>query len=358
MQTVMSTTVLRRGLVLAGVLVLAAAGPGYAYVHPSKNTKTSGGNDNGNLSAKAQGVSITYPSNPPSGGSHAITSVDTNWTPPPCWIGPIADPVTFKKNVMTAVKSTNTPGQANYAMQAMAQYQMHYQDGYTWNGSGKGYKDFNVAQEGKGMFWGAVENPNSTSGDRFDCNSTIPFFVPNGKTPPPGIPNVISPEMLSKLAYAHTQVPGITIETNPVNTQTVNLPTWVRLQENYTPVKVRASVDLGGGAEIWAETTATPTSVHIDPGTSYSTVYPGSGDCAIGADGKVGADYNGDPKADPPCGVTYLKSTQATGPFQLNVTATWSVSWTGSGGAGGGLPDGRIQQGHAVTVQEIQAVNR
>ncbi len=358
MQAVISGTLLRRGLGLAAVIVLAAAGPSFANKPVTTPPKTSGNNDNGTLTAAAQGVSITYPSNPPSGSSHPIRAVDVNWTPPPCWIGPISDPVTFKKNVMEAVKNTNTPGQANYAMQAMAQYQMHYQDGYTWDGSGKGYKDFNVDQEGKGMFWGAVENPNSTSGDRFDCNSTIPFFVPNGKTPPPGTPNVITPEMLSRLAYAHTQVPGITIETNPVNTQTVNLPTWVRLQENYTPVKVRASVDLGGGAEIWAETTATPTSVHIDPGTPYATVYPASGDCPIGAGGKVGADYNGDPKADPPCGVTYLKSTQQSGSFQLNVTATWSVSWTGSGGAGAQLPDGRIQQGQAVTVQEIQAINR
>lgn len=362
MQAVISGTLLRRGLGLAAVIVLATAAPSFADKPvtnpPPAKTQTSGNSDNGNLSAGAKGVVITYPSGTPGGGSHAITSVDVNWTPPPCWIGPIADPVTFKKNVLAAVKATNVPGQANYALEAMDELKRHYDSNYTWDGSGKGYKNFNIDQEGKGMFWGPVMNPDSDSVNRFDCNSTNPFFVPNGELPPPGTPDVITPEMLSKLAYAHTQVPGVTIETNPVNTQTVNLPTWVRLDEKYTPVKVRASVDLGGGQEIWAETTAQPTSVHIDPGTADATVYPASGDCPIAADGTVGADYNGDPKADPPCGVTYRRSTDATGPFDLDVTATWSVSWTGSGGTGAQLPNGRIQQPKQVTVQEIQSVNR
>lgn len=358
MQAVKAKRLAGRGLALAGVFVLAAATPGYAHIGPSKGNSSSGSSDNNTIGAGVQTVSITYPSGSPGGSAHAITSVDSNWTPPPCWIGPIADPVTFKKNVLAGVKATDVPGQPNYAMEAMDEYKRHYDTNYTWGGSGKGYKDFNVDQEGKGMFWGAVENPDSTSLDKFSCNSTIPFFVPAGQQPPAGTPNVLTSAMLARLAYSHTHVPGVTIETNPVNTLTVNLPTWVRLQEKYTPVKVRASVDLGGGQQLWAETTAKATSVHIDPGTSDATVYPASGDCPIGADGTVGADYNGDPKADPPCGVTYLRSTDATGPFDLDVTATWSVSWTGSDGGGGNLPNGRVQQPKQVTVQEIQSVNR
>jgi len=143
-----------------------------------------------------------------------------------------------------------------------------------------------------------------------------------------------------------------------VDVQTVNAPTWVTLAEKYTPVKVRASVDLGGGQEVWAETTATPQSVHIEPGTQDATVHPASGDCPIRADGTVGAAYSGDPTAEPPCGVTYLRSTYATGPFELNVAATWQVSWIGSGGTADTLPDGRMQQPRQVTVQEIQTINR
>ncbi len=363
MQAVSIAGAARRGLVLAAVVVLAAATPGHAYTDTSKSSsdssQTSGTSSGVDLAAGAKAVRITYPSGSSSTRTHAIASVDVNWTPPACWIGPIADPVTFKKDVLAGVKATDVPGQPSYALEAMDQYKNHYDTGYTWDGSGKGYKDFNVDQQGKGMFWGAVENPDAPNTlAKYACNGTIPFFVPNGQRPPAGTPNVITPEMLSKLAYAHTRVPGVTVETNPVATQTVNLPTWVRLEEKYTPVKVRASVDLGGGQEIWAETTARPTSVHIDPGTSDATLHPASGDCPIAADGTVGADYGGDPKADPPCGVTYLRSTQATGPFDLDVTATWSVSWTGSGGTGGALPDGRVQQPKQVTVQEIQSVNR
>ncbi|WP_146088194.1 hypothetical protein [Actinacidiphila yanglinensis] len=339
----------------------ASAAPGYAHDTTQKpaSTKTSGSSDKGTIGAGAGIVTLTYPSGSPGGGSHTITSVAANWTPPPCWIGPIADPVTFKKDVLAGVKATDVPGQANYAMEAMDQYQRHFDSNYTWSGSGKGYKDFNVDQQGKGLFWGPVENPNAPDSlAKFSCNGTIPFYVPNGKTPPAGTPDVITPEMLSRIAYAHTKVPGVTVRTNPVNVQTVNLPTWVRLTENYTPVSVRASVDIGGGAQIWAQTTATAASVHIDPGTSDATVHPASGDCPIGANGTVGADYNGDPKADPPCGVTYRHSTDATGPYKLDVTATWKVSWTGSGGSGEPLPDGRVEQPTMVTVQEIQSVNR
>jgi enoyl reductase len=359
MQAVRSTVTLRRALPVAVLTLLAAAGTGFAQDDTGKPPPSaSGSGNNGSLNASARGYSLTYPSGTPGSSARPLASVDVNWTPPPCWIGPIAGAKQFKADVLAGVAATNVPGQPSYALAAMDEYRRHYADGYTWSGSGSGYKDFNIAQDGKGAFWGAVENPDSTSPNRFDCNSTIPFWVPNGQLPPAGTPNVITPDMLSKLAYTHTHVPGVTIETNPKATQTVNLPTWVWLQERFAPVQVRASVDLGGGREIWAETTAKATSVRIDPGTPDATVFPSSGDCPIGADGRVGADYNGDPKADPPCGVTYQRSTQNRSPYQLNVTARWTVSWTGSSGGPFGLPDGVIDNPTPVTVQEIQSINR
>ncbi|BET48412.1 hypothetical protein RGQ21_33940 [Kitasatospora aureofaciens] len=38
--------------------------------------------------------------------------------------------------------------------------------------------------------------------------------------------------------------------------------------------------------------------------------------------------------------------------------ALWEIAWTGTGGAGGDLPDGTFENAQAVTVQEIRAVNR
>jgi hypothetical protein len=52
------------------------------------------------------------------------------------------------------------------------------------------------------------------------------------------------------------------------------------------------------------------------------------------------------------------RSAQNRGPFQLNVTARWTVSRTGSGGGPFGLPDGVIGNPAPVTVREIQSVSR
>lgn len=364
MQGVNSASLVRRAALgaAAGVLgtaaLLVTATPGLADVPGSKTTGNA--DPSGGLSAA---VSISYVQTGGGAGSHghSLGSSDVGWTPPPCWIGPIAGPKEFKAMVEKSVSDTDSyPGQPNYAMEAMDEYRRHYADGYTWDGGGEGYKDFNVDQEGKGAFWGPVENPDSKSPDRFNCNGTLPFWVVNGQRPPAGTPNVITTEMLARLAFAHTTVPGVTIETNPAGTQTVNLATWVTLRENYTPVTVRATLNVPGGAPMWAETTATPTSVHLDPGTQYADVHPSSGQCPIGAGGQVGAKYRPGDTGDPPCGVTYLRSTQNTGPYDLNVTATWQVTWQGSDGAANTppLPDGVITQDHPVAVQEIQTVNR
>jgi len=357
MRTVRPMSLIGRGLVLAGVAVVATAGTAFANSDVSKTT--SGSNDNGSLGAEVKGVSLTY-SNQPGSSSKPISASGADWTPPPCWIGPIGGPAEFKKMVEKQVKDTDDyPGQPNYAMEAMDEYRRHYAEGYTWNGGGEGYKNYNLDQEGKGRFWGPFENDRSNSPDRFNCNSTLPMWVPNGQLPPAGTPNVITTDMLAKVAAAHTKVPGVEIATNPRGTQTVNLPTWVKLQENFAPVVVRATLDLGGGASLWAETRATTDGVHIDPGTPDAQVFPSGGDCPRAADGSVGADYNGDPKATPPCGVTYQRSTQNRGPFQLNVTAVWNVTWTGSDGNGGTFnPPATITDPTPITVREIQTVNR
>ena len=76
---------------------------------------------------------------------------------------------------------------------------------------------------------------------------------------------------------------------------------------------------------------------------------------------RTGGPSSGIPKgkADrtPPCGVKYLRSS-GDGTFPLQATVTWKIDWTGSGGAGGDLPDGAFGATQDVVVQEIQAINR
>ena len=59
----------------------------------------------------------------------------------------------------------------------------------------------------------------------------------------------------------------------------------------------------------------------------------------------------------PPCGLKYLRSS-GDGTFDLQATITWEIAWTGTGGAGGDLPDGTFGATQAVTVEEIQSVKR
>jgi hypothetical protein len=359
MQAVRPGTALRAALPLALAAVLAAAGPSWARDDTTRppSAKTNGSSQNRRLDASVAGYTLTYPQGPPSGNSKPIHAVQTNWTPPPCWFGPKYTAKQFKAEY-TQNYNKELPDVTGTFRTAMGMDMDHYSKGLDYPDE-KGYKDFNVAQNDKGVWWAVSVNPNADPVAQMSCNDQRPQWVLNGQRPPAGTLHVITPEMLSRLAYAATQVPGVTIETNPVDTQTVNLPTWVWLKENYSPVSVRASVDLGGGQQIWAQTTATPTSVHITPGTPDAKVFPAGGDCAIAADGTVGAPYSGDAKADPPCGVTYLRSTDNRPPFALDVTATWTVRWTGSDGGGPHpLPEGVIDDPRPVTVHEYQSVNR
>jgi hypothetical protein len=84
----------------------------------------------------------------------------------------------------------------------------------------------------------------------------------------------------------------------------------------------------------------------------------GNTDEPVLGDGSIGEPYaKGKAELDPPCSVQYLRSS-GDGAFDLRATVTWQITWTGTGGAGGKLPDGTFGADQAVTVQEIQAVNR
>ena len=99
-------------------------------------------------------------------------------------------------------------------------------------------------------------------------------------------------------------------------------------------------------------------SLKLEPGTEDAETYPASGECVINADGSIGEPYaQGKSTQTPPCGLKYLRSS-GDGTFKLRATITWDIAWTGTGGAGGDLPNGTFGSEQAITVQEIQAVNR
>ncbi|MGW0139942.1 hypothetical protein [Streptomyces calvus] len=319
-------------------------------------TEQTGGGDATGIYAAAR---ITYSGSVAGdGGTGNVTSSDVNWTPPPCWYAPYLGAKDFKKKMSKDIESQmNAPGMGGHAGAALSELQRHYEDEYGWTDT-PGYKDYNVDKDGEGMFWAAVENPNEPDLlKRSSCND-LPFWVDNGEAPPPQYEEAITPEILAALAYQHMQLPDTEVSLAPEGTTKVNLPTWAWLDKAvFDEVQATAAINVPGFA-LQATTTAKPVSLKLEPGTADAETYPASGECTINDDGSIGEPYaKGKADRTPPCGIKYLRSS-GNGTYNLQATITWEIAWTGTGGAGGDLPDGTFGSDQAVTVQEIQAINR
>ncbi|MFJ8308952.1 hypothetical protein [Streptomyces sp. NPDC094147] len=279
-----------------------------------------------------------------SGDNGSLTPANSNWTPPACWYEPAFTPKELQANV-GKWRDFKFLGIGDMIGDLLDR---KYKTG---DPAEKGYKNYNLDQEGKGMFWAAVVNPNRKDDPAANSCNEMPFWVPNGTTPPD--PKALTPKTLAEYAYDELELPSPNVTTAPNGTSTVNLPTWVwSTDANFTKKSVTASLP---GSGLSATTTAEPVSVHIDPGTSDAQVFPGSGNCTI-SQGRVGEPFAaGKADQDPPCGVKYLRP----GAYSLKATVTWRISWSSNDGQGGALPDG-IYAGkpQPVTVQEIQSINR
>ena len=336
----------RRVLVLlasSSVVLLVAGGPAMArqenkYSGPKQNTSAS---TNGNQVAAR--VSFRY-SSPGIPGSGPIASVDTNWTPPPCWYQPAYTATEFRdarQGLWSAV--VHDPGAPDVARRDISQQNQGYAD-----------DNYNIDKEKEGMWWDAEYSPDATLAEMQKCNKP-PFWVKNGETP--DVPQAIKPEILAGLAYQQIKVPGTKVSLAPADVTKVNLPTWAWLEKaKFKPVSVTASLD-APGLHIEATATATPTGLTLEPGTQDATLFPANGQCALNGDGSIGTRWTKGASGAPPCGVTYLRSS-GDGTFDLHATATWKIAWHGSGGTGGDLPDGQYGNNQPVKVQEVQAVNR
>jgi len=325
--------------------ILAGAGPaaadteigGGSKTPPDPGQKTSGDADNGTLKA---GVIVYDRSKNGTGSSVGPVTSTTSWTPPACWYAPKYSPAGLKTYLEPIWEAGSTGDE----------WDAKQRDRYV---NGHPYKDFNKDKAGKGYWWDSYVNESFPPGwDK--CTKPI-FWVDNGDPPPADIENAVTPEVLAELAYNEIRVPGTQVTLAPAGATKVNLPTWAWLDgAKFKPVSVTASVPVLG---ISATTTATPVSLKIDPGTADAQTYPASGVCKIN-NGQIGAPYaKGKAGQTPPCGVKYLRSS-GEGTYPLKATITWKIDWTGSGGAGGDLPDGTFGTTQAVTVQEIQAINR
>jgi hypothetical protein len=228
----------------------------------------------------------------------------------------------------------------------------HYEKGKAESGSGDGYENYNLGKDG--MFWrGVINADRAQDPESYDCEDTL--FWQNAGTLPADR-HAPTPDILAAYAYDKIKVPETEIEAKPATRSTVNLPTWVWLDKGtFKEVKVRAELAAAG---VWAETTAKPVALHLNPGTGDAETYPTSGDCTINGDGSIGTPYaKGKAGRTPQCGITYRRATDGK-PYRLSASITWKISWQGSGGAHGALPDGTFETTQDMDVQEIQSVNR
>ncbi|PWI11788.1 hypothetical protein DIZ27_03455 [Streptomyces sp. NWU339] len=329
---------------LAVTLILTAAAPAYAEKgfggatdgETEQHADTSG---DGTVSVTVGGVVFDRSKNG-SGRSAGALTPSTSWTPPPCWYAPKYTPEQLQKYLEPIWEAGSTGHE----------WDAKQRDRYV---KGHPYKDFNKDKAGKGYFWDSFVDEDFPPG--WDsCEEQI-FWVDQGDPPPAGIENAVTPEILAELAYSEIRVPGTEVTLAPAEAAKVNLPTWAWLDgAEFKPVSVTASVPVIG---IEATATAEPVSLEIEPGTPDAETFPASGVCEING-GRIGEPYaKGKAEQTPPCGVKYLRSS-GDGTFPLQATVTWKIEWTGTGGAGGDLPDGSFGATQDVVVQEIQAINR
>ncbi|MFL4906734.1 hypothetical protein ACJ6WF_26960 [Streptomyces sp. MMS24-I2-30] len=297
--------------------------------------------DKGDLSVTVGAVVFDRSKNGTGNSTGRLTST-TSWTPPACWYAPKYTPEKLQAYLepIWAADSTGSEWDA----QQREKYNALDLD-----------KGFNKDKAGKGYWWGSYVNESYPPG--WDaCFDKEYFWVDEGDAPPADVKNAITPEILAGLAYNEIRVPGTEVTLAPAGQTKVNLPTWAWLDgAEFKPVSVTASVPVLG---LTATATAEPLSLKIEPGTADAVTYPASGVCEISGSGSIGEPYaRGKAERTPPCGVKYLHSSGG-GSYPLRATVTWKITWTGTGGAGGDLPDGSFGATQDVVVQEIQAVNR
>ena len=157
----------------------------------------------------------------------------------------------------------------------------------------------------------------------------------------------ISPFDLFKIAIGELSVPTLAAATAPPRGKDglVGLPEWYwvpRGQWHQVTVTVRAG-------PVWATATASPTALSYvpgggmgsvsckGPGTPFNTTVPAAGQHSS-------------------CAYTYTQTSkgQPGNAFQAGLFVTWTVSWTGSGGAGG-LVTNDYTTGNAFAVRVAQA---
>jgi hypothetical protein len=177
---------------------------------------------------------------------------------------------------------------------------------------------------------------------------TLPQLPGNPAPAGPGVP-AVSPAQLAIQAWQRLLLPRPEVATAPPRGSDglVGLAQWFWVT-NWSSHHDR--VQAGG---VWAEVTARPASLTINPGAGTSAVTcTGPGTAYDRKRGSAGQ------RSD--CSYTYVRSSAGmpSSAYQVTATVTWGGTWVGSGGTGGTLPALSRSSSFALRVAEGQAVTK
>jgi hypothetical protein len=266
--------------------------------------------------------------------------------------GPGASPIVVVGGgfgvVDTSVTVPGSPGKTAYAPASGAGVSTGPTCSYVVDGSNLGahpkdYPGLATADFTKGTYY-----------YRYCPDGTASFvWVPKlGTGVPAGVP-AVTPALLAQEASDRLALSRPTIRRSPSEGLRYHGDpyTWVNLWTWFwtDPASYRAltqTVQVGG---VFATVTAKPVGLLLDPG---------EGSIPVRCDGPGRAWTEADGNSPPLSGCGFSYSHVTDGTVLTRVAILWRVSWSGSGGAGGVLPQLRTEVTAPLRVLQAQVVNR
>ncbi|MGP3989465.1 hypothetical protein [Streptomyces sp. 3N207] len=217
------------------------------------------------------------------------------------------------------------------------------------------YPDMHIGDKGE---WYVMRyDTDTTGGTPKECLDQNGFvFIGPDDPAPPNAP-VLDPEILAGLAYKKTTLPAppLTLSPKPGN-QVVNLDTHARFSKKLSRVWVTARIQ-EAGLDLAATTVAEPDRLRLEAGARDADPASCTYDLGKGSDGGYAVNTK---NAD--CNITYRRATAKGAPRTLKAYLIWRVSWAEGDSPDGtprhGMPQGESVEEVAVTVREIQSINR
>jgi hypothetical protein len=171
--------------------------------------------------------------------------------------------------------------------------------------------------------------------------------VPTGSRPANG--PVGSPEDLAIWARNHMQLPRPAVSFNPRVPSSVGSATVVGLPTWWWVTNWSERTQFTEAGPVWVNVTASPVRLLLQPGDGQRATCDGPG-----------LPWSAHVSETDPRACTYRYEHSSAGEpgrrYTATLTTVWRVTWTGSGGAGGTLPDLTLSSPVPVPVLEVQTV--